>query len=412
MTSEIKLSEILPPHFYEAHRFIKSHDYSEFVFPGGRGSCKSSFVSEEIPLIIKQNPQINALVLRKYGNTLKDSVFNQLLWAIDILGLSSEFRVTRSPLQIEYKPTGQTIFFRGLDDPTKVKSIKPKSGYIGVLWFEELDQFSGENEVRNVTQSVIRGGNSFYIFKSFNPPITAKSWANMYALEEKPDKIVIRSDYRTVPESWLGEKFLSDALFLKEKNERAYKHEYLGIPTGAGGNVFENVSVREITDNEINSFEYSYCGVDWGYFPDPFAFNRMTYFPETGTLMIYDEYHSNKESNRQTADKLMNDHGVTRNDLIICDAAESKSIGDYRSYGLMARPSPKPAVSYSMKWLQSLRAIIIDNKRCPFTAKEFLEYEYERTKDGEILNCFPDCNNHHIDAVRYAMSGVWRRKGE
>lgn len=410
--SDIRLSSIIPPHFHETHRLIRRHTYTEVVLPGGRGSCKSSFVSEEIPLLIKQNPDMHALVLRKYGNTLKDSVFNQILWSIDVLGLAAEFKATVSPMQIIYLPTGQTIYFRGLDDPLKVKSIKPKFGYIGVLWFEELDQFAGAEEIRSVEQSTERGGSTFYVFKSFNPPITRSNWANQYILEEKADRIVVPSNYLSVPPKWLGQKFLDDAEHLKKVNPRAYEHEYLGVPTGTGGNVFENVNARKITDEDREQFERVYRGIDWGWFPDPFAYNEMYYDSNRCRLLITDEVHCNKKSNRQTADMLFK-RGITSADLLIADSAEPKSIGDYRSYGLSCRAVEKgpDTVEYSMKWLQSLSEIIIDEKRCPETAKEFLQYEYERTKDGEIISGYPDKNNHHIDAVRYALSPVWRKKG-
>ena len=410
--SDIRLSSIIPPHFHETHRLIRQHTYTEVVLPGGRGSCKSSFVSEEIPLLIKQNPDMHALVLRKYGNTLKDSVFNQILWSIDVLGLAAEFKATVSPMQIIYLPTGQTIYFRGLDDPLKVKSIKPKFGYIGVLWFEELDQFAGAEEIRSVEQSAERGGSTFYVFKSFNPPITRSNWANQYILEEKADRIVVPSNYLSVPPKWLGQKFLDDAEHLKKVNPRAYEHEYLGVPTGTGGNVFENVNARKITDEDRAQFERVYRGIDWGWFPDPFAYNEMYYDSNRCRLLITDEVHCNKKSNRQTADMFFK-RGITSADLLIADSAEPKSIGDYRSYGLSCRAVEKgpDTVEYSMKWLQSLSEIIIDEKRCPETAKEFLQYEYERTKDGEIISGYPDKNNHHIDAVRYAMSTIWRKKG-
>lgn len=409
---DIFLSKIIPPHFREAHRLVKNHTYTEFTLPGGRGSCKSSFIGEEIPMLLKKNPDMHALVLRKYQNTLKDSVFNQLLWAIDILGLSAEFKATVSPMQIKYLPTGQIIYFRGLDDPLKVKSIKPKFGYIGILWFEELDQFSGAEEIRSVEQSAQRGGNLFYVFKSFNPPITVNNWANKYLLEDIPDRAVIRSDYLSVPPEWLGQKFLDKAENLKEINPRAYKHEYLGIATGTGENVFENINSRTVSDEEIANFDYIYHGIDWGWYPDPFAYVRMTYIPRAQTLIIFDEYRCNKKSNAQTAEELMR-KGVTENDLLICDSAEQKSVADYRAYGLFARGAEKGpgSVDYSMKWLQSLREIIIDPKRCPETYKEFTEYEYERSRDGEIISGYPDKNNHSIDAVRYATSTIWRRGG-
>ena len=108
------------------------------------------------------NPDVNALVLRKVGNTLKDSVYNQVLWAIDQLGLNAYFKATKNPLEIIYKHTGQKIYFRGADDPLKIKSIKPDKGYIGITWFEELDQFSGEEEIRNILQSTNRGGSVFW----------------------------------------------------------------------------------------------------------------------------------------------------------------------------------------------------------------------------------------------------------
>lgn len=411
--SDIRLSEIIPPHFREAHKLIREHTYTEITLPGGRGSCKSSFVGEEIPLLMKRNPDMHALVLRKYGNTLKDSVYNQILWAIETLGLSKEFRATVSPMQIKYLPTGQTIYFRGLDDPLKVKSIKPTFGYIGILWFEELDQFAGAEEVRSVEQSATRGGNKFYVFKSFNPPISVSNWANKYILEDKPGRIVIKSDYLTVPPEWLGQKFLDDAEHLKDTNERAYKHEYLGIPVGTGGNVFDNVVEKTITNEDIKTFGTILHGVDWGWYPDPFAYVRCAYLAAQHTLVIYDEYRCNKKGNNETAEELKK-RGVTANDMIICDSAENKSIADYRAYGLLARGAEKGpgSVDYSMKWLQSLKAIVIDSKRCPETYKEFVEYEYERTKDGEIISGYPDANNHSIDAVRYATSQIWRRSGK
>lgn len=410
-TTSIKLSEIIPPHFFEAYKDIKSHNHTEYIFPGGRGSCKSSFIGENIPLILKRNPNMHCLVLRKVSNTLKDSVFNQIIWAIDMLGLSKEFKTTLSPLQIVYKPTGQTIYFRGLDDPLKVKSIKPPFGYIGILWLEELDQFNGEEQIRSVEQSVKRGGDKYYVFKSFNPPISINNWTNKYVLESKKDRIVYKSDYRTVPHEWLGETFFNDAEFLKNKNERAYRHEYLGEPVGTGGNVFENITVRPITNEEISQFDYILNGVDFGFYPDPWAFVRC-YF-KNNKLYIFDEDRRVKQTNRQTADIIIHEHGITSNDILTCDSAEPKSIADYKAYGLLARGADKsgPSRKYSFKWLQSLDEIIIDNSRCPHTADEFINYEYARDKDGTVLEGYPDGMDHNIDAVRYATERLWRKKG-
>ena len=406
-------ASLIAPTFAPVVFDISDGNYSEFVFPGGRGSTKSSFISLQIIDLLEENPDMHACALRQVSNTLKDSVYNQILWAISALGLDSEYTAIKSPLEITKIKTGQKIYFRGADDGDKLKSIKPPFGYIGALWFEELDQFDGPEAVRKIEQSVIRGGDKAYKFKSFNPPKSAQNWANKYIRTPREDRLVTESNYLSVPRKWLGEAFINDAEFLKETNPAAYDNEYMGAANGTGGNVFDNVVEKTITEEDIKTFGTILHGVDWGWYPDPFAYVRCAYLAAQHTLVIYDEYRCNKKGNNETAEELKK-RGVTANDMIICDSAENKSIADYRAYGLLARGAEKGpgSVDYSMKWLQSLKAIVIDSKRCPETYKEFVEYEYERTKDGEIISGYPDANNHSIDAVRYATSQIWRRSGK
>ena len=391
---------------------INNHDYTEYVFEGGRGSTKSSFVSLSIIDIMEKNETVNTLVMRKVSNTIIGSVYNQLVWAIDYLGLTNEYKCTRNPAEITKIATKQTIFFRGADDPGKVKSIKPTRGYIGIVWFEELDQFSGEEEIRNIEQSAVRGGDLAWIFKSFNPPKSAINWANKYIKLPKANRLVQHSDYRDVPRVWLGKGWLEEAEFLKEINPDAYEHEYLGIPNGNGGNVFDNVDIRRITDDEILQFDRIYNGIDWGWYPDPFDYVRCHYDAARLTLYVFDEFRCNKKSNRDTAEEVKKH--IRDGEIVTCDSAEEKSVADYRTYGIPARGAEKGpgSVDYSMKWLASLRSIIIDPIRCPDAAKEFIDYEYERDKEGNVISGYPDKNNHSIDAVRYAMNSVWKRRGQ
>lgn len=407
-------ARLIAPAFAPIVFDIEDKLHKEYILPGGRGSTKSSFFGLEIVNLIKKNPNMHALACRRVENTCRDSVYNQIKWAIDALDLNNEFNCKLSPLEIEYKPTGQRIYFRGCDDPTKIKSIKPPFGYIGILWFEELDQFNGAEQVRSIEQSAIRGGDEAYIFKSFNPPKTANNWANKYIKIPKENQFQLHSDYRSVPVKWLGRAFIEEAEHLKSVNPTAYEHEYLGIANGNGGNVFDNVEIREITDSEMSTFDRIYFGVDWGWFPDKYAYTKMYYNHNKHELYILDEYCCNKKSNRETYEVLVNEKGITPNDKIVCDSAENKSVGDYRSYGLYARGAIKGpgSVNYKMKWLQSLNKIVIDNVRTPNCATEFLDYEYERNKEGEVITGYPDKNNHCIDSVSYAMEEVWRRRGE
>lgn len=405
---------VISPAFVEALHKFEENIFTEYVFSGGRGSTKSSFISLKIIELIKNNPELNAVIVRQVANTLRDSVFAQIQWAIESLELTEEFKCTYSPLEITYKPTGQKIYFRGADEPTKLKGIKVKSGYLGILWFEELDQFKGPEAVRTIEQSVVRGGDKAYIFKSFNPPKTANNWANKYVKVPKKNRYFNHSNYTQVPKKWLGKAFIEEAEHLKEINPKSYEHEYLGIANGNGGNVFDNVIIRQITDDEIDVFDRIYMGVDWGWFPDPWTWNKMYYNPSQNKLYIYDEARENKKSNKDTYEILVNEKGVTPADIITCDSAEKKSIQDYKNYGLSARGARKGpgSVDYSMKWLVSLNEIVIDNIRCPYTATEFLEYEYERTKDGEVISGYPDKENHHIDAVRYALEHIINNKSK
>ena len=240
-------ASLVAPTFSPVLFDIAEQEHSEYVFPGGRGSTKSSFCGLNVIDLLMKNENMHACVLRAVANTLKDSVYSQILWAISALGLDDEFACTKSPLEITRISTGQKIYFRGADDPHKIKSIKPPFGYIGIVWFEELDQFGGEEAVRTIEQSVIRGGERAYKFKSFNPPKSAQNWANKYIKVPRTDRLVTESTYLTVPKKWLGKPFLDDAEFLKETNPTAYENEYMGVANGTGGNVFDNVLIREIT---------------------------------------------------------------------------------------------------------------------------------------------------------------------
>ena len=171
------------------------------------------------------------------------------------------------------------------------------------------------------------------------------------------------------------------------------------------------MTVRDITPEEINSFGWFYQGIDWGWFPDPFQWVRCAFDPNRRKLYILDEFRTVKNGNDDTfraiKDRLRPDESL------VADSAEPKSISDYKTFGaywIRAAVKGPGSVDYSMKWLAALNEIII-NKKCEHTAQEFLAYEYERNAHGEFVKGYPDANNHAIDAVRYATSVLWRRKG-
>lgn len=404
----IRLKSLIAEPFYPVHTDIKKGNHTHYWLKGGRGSTKSSFISIEILLGIMRDPEANGVVLRKVGNTLRDSVYEQMRWAMKALDVERYWVTRVSPMEMIYIPTGQKILFRGGDDPVKIKSTKFRKGYCKYVWFEELDQFNGMEEVRTINQSLLRGGESFRVFYSYNPPKSQRNWVNEEARLEIPDRLVHHSDYLSVPREWLGEQFFIEAEHLKAVRPQAYRHEYLGEVTGTGGEVFQNITIREITEEEIKTFEHVSRGLDWGYAVDPFHYTVNHYDKTRRRLYLFYEIHKVGLSNRAAAELIKQEN--KDNGYIVCDSAEPKSIAEVRGYGLRVIGAKKgpDSVEYGIKWLQDLEEIIIDQNRCPETAKEFLNYELDPDGSGGYKARFPDRDNHSIDAVRYSREADMR----
>ncbi|WP_234988241.1 PBSX family phage terminase large subunit [Schwartzia succinivorans] len=405
-----KLSDVVARQFISVHRDVQEHNHTYYWLKGGRGSTKSSFISIEIPFLMLKNPMCHAVVLRKVGNTVKNSVFPQLQWGIDSLGLSGKFKSKTSPHEIRYKKTGQKILFLGCDDPQKIKSIKLPFGYVGIVWYEELDQFSGMEEIRNLNQSLLRGGSKFWVFGSFNPPKSQNNWVNEEQIVYDPARLVHHSTYLNVPRDWLGPQFFDDAEKLKTKNYMSYEHEYLGKVTGTGGAVFDNVEDMEMSRKLVESFDHVYYGLDFGFSIDPLAFVAMHYDAKHEVLYIFDEIYQQKLLNKTAAGMILPKVSTAP---VFADAAEPKSIADMKTYGLHIYPARKgrDSVEHGIKWLQDRAKIYIDKRRCPNVYREFVGYEYERNRQGQFISAYPDRDNHAIDAVRYGLSNVMRSSG-
>ncbi len=409
MAQKIELASLIAPSFYELAYDIMEHRHTYYTLAGGRGSTKSSFAALMVVLLLMTHHDCHALVMRKVDKTIGRSVFPQLQWAVCALGQDAYFHMSVSPHQMTYLPTGQRIYFSGVDDPQKIKSIKPPFGYIGIVFLEELDQFAGQEEIRSINQSLLRGGPVFWEIGAYNPPKSQNSWVNEDALIEAPDKLVHHSTYLDVPRSWLGDVFFDAAEALKAQNEMAYRHEYLGEVTGTGGTVFENVEAVALTDAQVVAFDKLHFGLDYGFAVDPLAFVAMHYDAARQSLYIFDEIYQQKLTNRQAAEKIRQKAGHGR---IIADSAEPKSIAEMRGYGLRVDGAKKgpDSVDYGVRWLQNLAHIYIDRHRAPNTYREFISYEYEHNREGQFISAYPDKDNHAIDAVRYACEPLTRRK--
>lgn len=401
-----KISEIINPNFKDFWRKANSNKYLYHVNKGGRASAKSTHIGIWIIKNSMKNP-ITTLCIRRVGNTLAESVFEQLKEAIDYLGVGHLWKIQKSPLQLIYIPRGNKIIFRGADDPNKIKSIKMSKYPITTLWVEELAEFKTEDEVSVIVNSILRAelkeGLRYKVFYSYNPPKRKQSWVNKKFESHiiASNTYIHHSTYKDNPH--ISKAFIEEAEEIKKKNEFKYRWEYLGEPIGSGVVPFSNLQIRKITDEEIAYFDNIRQGVDFGYAADPMAFLRLHYDKKKRIIYIFGEIYGVKMSIRELAEKIKtkkwNDTYVTG------DSAEPRSIAELREHGIKCLKAKKGpgSIEFGENWLDDLESIVIDPVRCPNTAREFENIDYQVDKDGNTISKLEDKDNHSIDSCRYAL---------
>ena len=412
MTS-IKMSELLAAKFYDVWRASKSKDILNVVCAGGRGSGKSSNVAHIITQFLMRYP-VNAVGIRKIDNTLEQSVYEQMKWAIEEQKVTHLFKFNKSPLRITYIPRGNYMVFRGAQYPERIKSLKDSRFPFAIAWVEELAEFKTEEEVTTITNSLLRGeldeGLQYKFFFTYNPPKRKQSWVNKkYGTQfVSGNTFVHHSTYLDNP--FIAKEFIKEAEETKKKNEIKYRWEYMGEAIGSGITPFNNLEFREITDEEAANFDNIRNGLDFGYATDPLAFVRWHYDKKHNGIYAIDEFYGQKISNRQAANWIKS-RGY-QSDRIGADSAEPKSIaelhGDYNLpnvYGVKKGPD---SVEFGERWLDDLDFICIDPKRTPNIAREFENIDYQVDRDGNPKPRLEDKDNHTIDATRYAFADDMR----
>lgn len=406
-----RISELIPSAFHDLWRAAFDPTILNIVAKGGRGPGKSSDIAIIISQMLMRYP-VNAVAIRHIDNTLEQSVFEQIKWAINYQGVSHLFKVNKSPLRITYLPRGNYIIFRGAQNPERLKSLKDAQFPFAIGWVEELAEFKTEDEVTTITNSLLRGelGNGLFykFFYSYNPPKRKQSWVNKkYESSFQPaNTFVHHSTYFDNP--YISKAFIEEAEATKERNEMRYRWEYLGEAIGSGVVPFDNLQVERgvITDDMVANFDNIRNAVDFGYATDPLAFVRWHYDKKKNGIYAIDEYYGQKISNRQFANWIKN-KGY-QSEEIFADSAEPKSIAELRNeHGIKrirgAKKGPD-SVQYGEEWLDDLDFICIDPNRTPNIAKEFENIDYQTDRDGNPKPKLEDKDNHTIDSTRYAFS--------
>ena len=374
------------------------------VCKGSRASKKSKTTALWYIYNLMKYKGANLLVVRKTYRTLKDSCYTELKWAIHRLGVDAFFNCTQAPLEITYIPTGQKIYFRGLDDPLKVTSITVDVGSLCWLWIEEAYEINSEADFDMLNES-IRGEVEAPLFKQIT--LTFNPWNDRHWLKKRffdnPDADTLAMTTNYTCNEWLDEADLQVFETMKEKNPRRYQVAGLGNWGIVDGLVYENWKEQEFNIEDVRtSATTSVFGLDFGYTNDPSALFCGILDVKAKKLWVFDEMYEKALSNRDIYNNIVN-MGFAK-EQIIADCAEPKSIDELKYYGLrriQGAKKGKDSINNGIQWIQELEIIV--HPRCVNFLTEISNYQWDSDKFGNKVNKPVDCFNHLMDAMRYAL---------
>ena len=400
------------------------------VCKGSRASKKSKTTALNIIKRMMQYPEANTLVVRKVFRTLKDSCFTELKWAINRLGVQAYWKIKESPLEMTYVPTGQKIYFRGLDDPLKVTSITVEIGYLCWCWIEEAYEITNEDDFNMLDES-IRGAipeetglfkqitltfnpwnEKHWIRKRFFGEITGKDAQGnpTYRFHDSwtsPDGQIYATTTNYLCNEWLDEADLKVFQTMKETNPRRYKVAGLGGWGIVDGLIYENWREELFNPAEISAKDgvKSAFGLDFGYTNDPTALFCGLVSTAEKTIWVFDELYKKALTNRAICEQVTV-MGYAK-ERIKADCAEPKSIDELREAGLQrirAARKGKDSVNNGIQYIQDYTIII--HPRCVNFITEISNYTWAEDKFGAKINTPIDDFNHLMDAMRYALEDM------
>lgn len=380
------------------------------VCKGSRASKKSKTTALNFIFRIMKHKEANLLVVRRFFGTLKDSCYTELKWAINRLGVESLFECRLSPLEIIYKPTGQKIYFRGLDDPIKITSITVDVGCLCWLWIEEAYEIESEENFNMLDES-IRGATPSGLFKQITltlNPWNERHWIKKRFFDEKSsDILAITTNYKC--NEWLDEADLRVFEKMKKSNPRRYQVAGLGNWGITDGLVYENWSENMFSLEDVINLKgiESVFGLDFGYTNDPTALFCGLVDLKNKVIYVFDEIYEKGLSNEKIAKKIF-EKGFAK-EKIVCDCAEPKSIDRLKELGIR-RACParkgKDSLKNGIDFIQEFRVLI--HPKCENFIREIGEYCWKKDKFGRCINEPIDEGNHLMDAMRYGLEGFVR----
>ena len=381
------------------------------VCKGSRASKKSKTTALNFISNMMAYKGANLLVVRKTYRTLKDSCFTELKWAIHRLGVDAWWSIKESPLEMTYVPTGQKIYFRGLDDPLKVTSITVDVGQLCWMWIEEAYEVTKESDFDMLDES-IRGASQDGLYKqitlTFNP-WNERHWIKKRFFDhpEDPDILAMTTNYMC--NEWLDAADLAVFERMKRENPRRYRVAGLGDWGIVDGLIFENWKEEFFDLDDVKRIQgiQSAFGLDFGYTNDPSALFCGMIDQAGKKIYVFDEMYQKGMSNEAIYSEVLR-MGYAK-EKITADCAEPKSIArlyDLGIHRIQTARKGKDSVNNGIDFIQDYEIII--HPRCVNFITEISNYTWDTDKFENKLNKPIDDFNHLMDAMRYALEGFIR----
>jgi len=419
MFQKVRLSDCIGQAYYEVFWDLEEQNHFEYWFKGGRGSIKTSFVFAysvwKLTRAIFEGKIVHMVVLRKVKDTIRTSTYQDVLWALDLLGLRDFWDTTVSPMELHCGES--SIIFAGCanqQDYKKLKGLKFAKGHVIAAIFEEVTEFNGEPEIDSIIQSIFRGSDEGICLFTYNPPPSKTHWVNALAgietdkeLTSRGNRLIHHSTYLEVPSQWLGKRFLEKAEEIKRLNPRRYAHEYLGECIGEGLEIYPNVEIRTITDEELAKFTQVSRGLDFGHVHCT-CYSESFYDRLSDTLYVFDEIYSPGLTNATLA-RLMKEKAGSF--PIRADNENPNLINELRMLGLniIKTVKGKGSKDQGIKWVADRAKIVIDKRRCPNIASDFQLYEFKRNRQGIKVLEYPEEPDGSA-SVRYGNEPIIQHK--
>ncbi|WP_113870150.1 PBSX family phage terminase large subunit [Paraliobacillus ryukyuensis] len=428
----IDIQKEVNPHFKKVWKTKKPYN----ILRGGRNSFKSSVIALLLVymmiLLMTKGEKANVVVIRKVANTIRDSVYLKIQWAITKFGLTDDFNCTVSPFKITHKATGSTFYFYGQDDFQKLKSND--IGNIIAVWYEEAAEFKDAEEFDQTNTTFMRQKHPLVdmvrFFWSYNPPRNPYSWINEWSesLKHEQNYLVHNSSYMDDELGFVTEQMLQDINRIKNNDYDYYRYLYLGEPVGLGTNVYNMEHFKPLqelpSDDDILLIDDS---TDTGHQVSATTHGAFALTKKQNVILLDTYYYSpHNKANKKAPSQLSKDFYEWRKSIVetykrnvdqeTIDSAEGALRNQiFLDYGIRLHPIAKKKKVDMIDNVHDLlaqgRFYYLDTPNNKIFIEEHKKYQWkEETRETDDPQVIKE-DDHTCDMFQYYVNDNLRKLG-